>query len=250
MPGLQAGLGRGPRRAELRRHRRRRRCTPPISQRARAQAPSWSPTRGCRRAPSERRPLAIGHERGRVRGRHPGQRRRRLGRRGRGAGRRARRSASSPIAARSSSCASIRRRRPTCRWSSTRAGRFYFKPEAGGRLWLSPHDETPCEPCDCAPEEIDVALAIDRLERVVDWRVERGRAQLGGPQELRAGPAAGLRLRAGGPRLLLVRGAGRLRHPDRAGRGRARRRAAARARPTAVAEIDPAPYLGRRASTN
>lgn len=52
------------------------------------------------------------------------------------------------------------------------AGRFYFKPEAGGRLWLSPHDETPSEPCDCAPEEIDVATAIDRLERAVDWRIE------------------------------------------------------------------------------
>jgi D-arginine dehydrogenase len=49
--------------------------------------------------------------------------------------------------------------------------RFYFKPEAGGRLWLSPHDETPSNPCDCAPEEIDVAVAIDRLERAVDWRV-------------------------------------------------------------------------------
>ncbi|HEX8533070.1 MAG TPA: FAD-binding oxidoreductase [Allosphingosinicella sp.] len=52
-------------------------------------------------------------------------------------------------------------------------GHFYFKPEAGGRLWLSPHDETACDPCDCAPEEYDVALAIDRLEKVVDWRVER-----------------------------------------------------------------------------
>jgi D-arginine dehydrogenase len=51
------------------------------------------------------------------------------------------------------------------------AERFYFKPEAGGRLWLSPHDETPCDPCDCAPEEIDVAIAVDRLERTVDWRV-------------------------------------------------------------------------------
>jgi D-arginine dehydrogenase len=51
--------------------------------------------------------------------------------------------------------------------------RFYFKPEAGGRLWLSPHDETPCEPCDCAPEELDVAIAIDRLEGAVDWTVER-----------------------------------------------------------------------------
>ena len=51
-------------------------------------------------------------------------------------------------------------------------GRFYFKPEAGGRLWLSPHDETPSDPCDCAPEELDVAIAIDRLEGLVDWRVE------------------------------------------------------------------------------
>jgi D-arginine dehydrogenase len=51
-------------------------------------------------------------------------------------------------------------------------GRFYFKPEAGGRLWLSPHDETPSEPCDCAPDELDVAVAIDRLEQLVGWRVE------------------------------------------------------------------------------
>ncbi|RJF85408.1 NAD(P)/FAD-dependent oxidoreductase [Sphingomonas cavernae] len=50
-------------------------------------------------------------------------------------------------------------------------GKFYFKPEPGGRLWLSPHDESPTEPCDAAAEEIDVALAIERFEGVVDWRV-------------------------------------------------------------------------------
>ncbi|MGN3975048.1 NAD(P)/FAD-dependent oxidoreductase [Tsuneonella sp. SYSU-LHT278] len=49
-------------------------------------------------------------------------------------------------------------------------GRFYFKPESG-RLWLSPHDEEPSPPCDAAPEELAVAQAIDRFERVVDWRV-------------------------------------------------------------------------------
>lgn len=49
---------------------------------------------------------------------------------------------------------------------------FYFKPEAG-RLWLSPHDETPSPPCDAAPEELDVAIAIDRFEAVVDWRITR-----------------------------------------------------------------------------
>lgn len=51
-------------------------------------------------------------------------------------------------------------------------GLFYFKPEAG-RLWLSPHDETPCPPCDAAPEELDVALAIDRFGHVVDWPIAR-----------------------------------------------------------------------------
>ena len=50
-------------------------------------------------------------------------------------------------------------------------GTFYFKPESG-KLWLSPHDETPIDPCDAAPEELAVAEAIDRFERVVDWRIE------------------------------------------------------------------------------
>lgn len=51
------------------------------------------------------------------------------------------------------------------------AGSFYFKPEPGGRLWLSPHDETPDRPHDVAAEEIDVARAIDRLHDATDWRV-------------------------------------------------------------------------------
>ncbi len=51
-------------------------------------------------------------------------------------------------------------------------GLFYFKPEAG-RLWLSPHDETPTPPCDAAPEELDIALAIDRFAQVVDWPIVR-----------------------------------------------------------------------------
>jgi D-arginine dehydrogenase len=50
--------------------------------------------------------------------------------------------------------------------------KFYFKPESG-RLWLSPHDETPSPPCDAAPEEIDIATAIARMEEVVDWLIER-----------------------------------------------------------------------------
>lgn len=49
-------------------------------------------------------------------------------------------------------------------------GSFYFKPD-NGRLWLSPHDEVPSDPCDAAPEELDVAIAIDRFEQVTDWRI-------------------------------------------------------------------------------
>jgi D-arginine dehydrogenase len=52
-------------------------------------------------------------------------------------------------------------------------GDFYFKPEAGGKIWLSPHDETATDPGDVQPEEIDVATAIDRFEHVVDWRVTK-----------------------------------------------------------------------------
>lgn len=51
-------------------------------------------------------------------------------------------------------------------------GSFYFRPE-GDKLWLSPHDETLSPPCDAAPEEIDVATAIARLEDVADWPVRR-----------------------------------------------------------------------------
>ena len=41
---------------------------------------------------------------------------------------------------------------------------FYFKPDAG-KLLLSPADESPCSPCDAQPEELDVAIAVDRVEQ-------------------------------------------------------------------------------------
>jgi D-arginine dehydrogenase len=52
-------------------------------------------------------------------------------------------------------------------------GRFYFKGEGDSSLWLSPHDEIVTGPCDAAPEEVDIALAVERLQSVVDWPVER-----------------------------------------------------------------------------
>jgi D-arginine dehydrogenase len=49
---------------------------------------------------------------------------------------------------------------------------FYFKGEGDNSVWVCPLDETPVDPCDAAPEELDVAIAIDRFEKAVDWPVE------------------------------------------------------------------------------
>ena len=53
------------------------------------------------------------------------------------------------------------------------AGTFYFKGEGDWSVWLSPHDEIETQPCDAGPEEIDIAVAIDRFEGAVDWPIER-----------------------------------------------------------------------------
>ena len=49
---------------------------------------------------------------------------------------------------------------------------FYFKPDAG-KLMLSPADETPSEPMDAFADELDVAVAIDRVQAVADLPVRR-----------------------------------------------------------------------------
>jgi D-arginine dehydrogenase len=49
---------------------------------------------------------------------------------------------------------------------------FYFKGEGDNSVWVCPLDETPVDPCDVAPEELDIAVAIDRFEKAVDWPVE------------------------------------------------------------------------------
>jgi D-arginine dehydrogenase len=41
---------------------------------------------------------------------------------------------------------------------------FYFKPDAG-QLMISPADETPSQPCDAQPEDIDVAMGVYRFEQ-------------------------------------------------------------------------------------
>lgn len=52
-------------------------------------------------------------------------------------------------------------------------GSFYFKAMPNGNIWLSPHDETACQAHDVAPEELDIAIAIDRFQNIVDCKVEK-----------------------------------------------------------------------------
>jgi D-arginine dehydrogenase len=49
---------------------------------------------------------------------------------------------------------------------------WYFKPEVGQFL-ASPADETPSPPCDAQPEEIDIAVAVERIETATTLQIRR-----------------------------------------------------------------------------
>lgn len=57
--------------------------------------------------------------------------------------------------------------------------RFYFKPESG-RILASPADETPVPPCDVYPEEYDIAVAVDRIERATTLHITHIRRKWAG----------------------------------------------------------------------
>ena len=56
---------------------------------------------------------------------------------------------------------------------------FYIKSEAG-QLVFSPADETPSPPCDAQPEELDIAIGIDRIERAFDFPIQRPKSSWAG----------------------------------------------------------------------
>ncbi len=47
---------------------------------------------------------------------------------------------------------------------------FYFKVEAG-KILASPADESESEPCDAQPEELDIAIAVDRLQKATNFEI-------------------------------------------------------------------------------
>lgn len=49
---------------------------------------------------------------------------------------------------------------------------FYFKPDAG-KILMSPADETPVDPHDAFADEMDMAIAVDRIQQVADIPVRR-----------------------------------------------------------------------------
>jgi D-arginine dehydrogenase len=49
---------------------------------------------------------------------------------------------------------------------------WYFKPEVGQFLG-SPADETPSPPCDAQPEEMDIAVAVERIEAATTLKIRR-----------------------------------------------------------------------------
>jgi D-arginine dehydrogenase len=56
---------------------------------------------------------------------------------------------------------------------------FYFKPDAG-RILASPADETPMPACDVQPDELDIAILVDRLEQSTTFQVRRIAAKWAG----------------------------------------------------------------------
>ena len=56
---------------------------------------------------------------------------------------------------------------------------FYFKPDAG-LLLVSPADETPSEPCDAQPEELDIAIAVDKFEQATGAQVRHLKSRWAG----------------------------------------------------------------------
>ena len=96
---------------------------------------------------------------------------------------------------------------------------LYFGREAG-RIFASPMDEVPSDPCDAQPDEYEMALAAHRVEERTVMTVGRIAHRWAGLRTFAPDkrPVAGFA--SGGSGLLLAGRAGRLRPPDVAGDGR------------------------------
>ncbi len=94
------------------------------------------------------------------------------------------------------------------------AEEFYLKPDAG-KLLISPANEDPEPPCDVQPDEMDIAICVDRIERAFDVSVKRVESPWAGLRSFVAdkSPVAGFSRQ--GRRVLLAGRARWLWHPVR-----------------------------------
>jgi D-arginine dehydrogenase len=76
---------------------------------------------------------------------------------------------------------------------------WYLKPDAG-RLLCSPADQTPSPPCDAQPEELDVAICVERIQEAFAFEIRRVENRWAGLRSFAADktPVAGFDPRAPG----------------------------------------------------
>jgi D-arginine dehydrogenase len=91
------------------------------------------------------------------------------------------------------------------RWPMTFdvAETWYFKPE-GRHIMMSPADLIPAEPGDAQPEELDIAVAVDRIETATTMQVGRLNSRWAGLRTFRCRPRGRHRARSDPAKLHLV----------------------------------------------
>jgi D-arginine dehydrogenase len=79
------------------------------------------------------------------------------------------------------------------------AEEWYLKPDAG-RILCSPADESPCDPCDAQPEELDVAICVERIQENFSLDIRRIESRWAGLRTFARDktPVAGFDLRTEG----------------------------------------------------
>ena len=91
---------------------------------------------------------------------------------------------------------------------------WYAKPEARTKLLVSPAEETDMPPHDCGAEDLDVAIAVDRMQQALDIEVKRVEHSWAGLRSFTPDRSLAIGWDAKRRRLLLERRARRLRHPN------------------------------------
>jgi D-arginine dehydrogenase len=108
---------------------------------------------------------------------------------------------------------------------------WYARTEARTRLMVSPADQTPMHPHDVQPDEMDVAIAIDRMQQALDITVQRVERSWSGLRTFTQDGSLAFGWDRAGEGFFWCVGQGGYWHPDLAGRWAAGGGPGRRARP-------------------